>query len=377
MTPGPVYLAKKKMLVQWKSGEVHRFSRKDEQLLPEEFPIVIAFNGIHHFTSTKLVSPEGVQYKRHEILQELLENITELFESFEVSNCPTIAQNLKYINDLGKETGEMFVKWVDGEPIPDSKVLSTLSAGAVPAPSSSEATQTSTQATGLSSATKYLCRDCFKSFSRSDHLQWHSRVVHGEGLYKCGFCDIGFKSTAALKIHITRFHTPKESEYLSQPQGAEGVEPTPGTSGLKATIYWCPYCPPTDPRNYPSKDRLAAHIKKDHKDQATPEELETTPCPRCNKPQRSKELLQKHLKICVGPEQTKTKDVKCALDSCPKKFFDTKGMEKHYKIFHTEFGKKWKCATCGKQLSSQAAINNHVEWMHKDQEEPEGAGQDQ
>ena len=62
VTPGPVYLAKKKMLVQWKSGEVHRFSRKDEQLLPEEFPIVIAFNGIHHFTSTKLVSPEGVQY---------------------------------------------------------------------------------------------------------------------------------------------------------------------------------------------------------------------------------------------------------------------------------------------------------------------------
>ena len=59
----------------------------------------------------------------------------------------------------------------------------------------------------------------------------------------------------------------------------------------------------------------------------------------------------------------KIPDVACLDPDCEKKFKNVNQMKAHYKS-HTDAAAAWKCAECGKQLSSKQAYNRHME-RHK------------
>ena len=58
--------------------------------------------------------------------------------------------------------------------------------------------------------------------------------------------------------------------------------------------------------------------------------------------------LDKHLLGCGVP-----KAIPCQEEQCQKKFKTTQGMLQHYRVWHTEVGKRFICEKCGLQAVKQ------------------------
>ena len=78
-------------------------------------------------------------------------------------------------------------------------------------------------------------------------------------------------------------------------------------------------------------------------------------CEKCGKELTGKASLDKHLLGCGVP-----KTIPCQEEQCQKKFKTTQGMQQHYRVWHTEVGKKFICEKCGLQLSSKLNLERHM-----------------
>lgn len=375
VSPGLVYPQEQKKLVQWKTGHIEKFSQEDDSILDEDFPIVIVFNGIHHFAATEVVDMKEVENRRANIMQGLLQNIRKLSLHFNVDECPPLKKNLQALQDIGDETSEMFSAWTSGEEVPTSQLV-PLGPGQIPplpGPSTSTASSQTTDAPARRK--KFICDECFTGFDRSDYLNWHKQVNHENKRFKCPFCAAKFKHPPSLKLHISRKHTDPQ-DYLMPAMPSDNPSglliPPEGSTGAKAKVYYCSYdgCE----ANFNSKDRLKAHLIKAHGDKD--QELES--CDDCGKNFNSKELLQKHQKLSCGNKE-KGKTIPCKDKDCKKKFKVQEGMEKHYKIFHTDEGLKFRCPieSCKHQCTSAYNLKQHMERLHPEQEEEEEDDQEQ
>ena len=59
MSPQNQHSTKTTEFVRWKEAWVYHFNTQGLDLLDTNFKIVICYNGIHHFTSTKILSTEA------------------------------------------------------------------------------------------------------------------------------------------------------------------------------------------------------------------------------------------------------------------------------------------------------------------------------
>lgn len=61
----------------------------------------------------------------------------------------------------------------------------------------------------------FYCKDCGKSFFRGCDLRAHLKKMHTDGLFKCNFCPVSFRSSTGYSIHQTQMHTSSSniSEY--------------------------------------------------------------------------------------------------------------------------------------------------------------------
>ena len=54
---------------------------------------------------------------------------------------------------------------------------------------------------------RYFCKECDKSFSQSQSLRNHTKIVHQGFKFKCDSCDKTFNQKRSLKSHAQIVHT--------------------------------------------------------------------------------------------------------------------------------------------------------------------------
>lgn len=64
----------------------------------------------------------------------------------------------------------------------------------------------------------YRCDECFKFFTRRDHLRTHKKNLHGEdaGPFACIVCSQLYKNIDSLRKHIAKFHVTQTKIRLEQ-----------------------------------------------------------------------------------------------------------------------------------------------------------------
>ena len=108
VSPGqPCYeRAYQKQLVNFEGGHISYFRDEDEQMNPFDIPIVIIYNGKHHFCSSKKISQELCESKRMGFMKTLLGNVAKLSICFNKLPEP-IQKNINLLEALGNESSKM------------------------------------------------------------------------------------------------------------------------------------------------------------------------------------------------------------------------------------------------------------------------------
>lgn len=78
----------------------------------------------------------------------------------------------------------------------------------------------------------------------------------------------------------------------------------------------------------------------------------TYQCPQCSVVFSNAASFTKHLKYHMG------KTVCC--DFCGEKFMHEKGLQRHIKMYHTEFNQRFQCQYCSKLFNRKTLLENHI-----------------
>ena len=296
-------MSKTLQLVKWKGAWVYHFNMNDDDILDHNFPVILCYNGIHHYTSTKLHSTNSRDHATMTVLVKM------------ALNMKSVGDNLKGHGDV-KSMLQITLDQLKSVKN-DSSAKVTFTSGGSSAPQSAPSRE---------EKLKYHCDQCEDKFQRSNELQAHLVSKHGEG-YPCSLCDIKpFGSQPALNVHMTTKHHKGKSK-----------------------VYKCPDCDYTSNRT----DAVKAHRVRNHGLQI--EEIKCPNAPECTKTFITDEQCRRHIRLICQKGAT----VKCKDPSCTRTFKNQQQMLQHFPI-HTEAGREWLCKACGKQCSSLQSYNNHM-----------------
>ena len=78
VSPQNQHSTKTTEFVRWKEAWVYHFNTEELDLLDTDFKIVICYNGIHHFTSTKILSTEAQNKAIIKLLSIMGRNMNQL-----------------------------------------------------------------------------------------------------------------------------------------------------------------------------------------------------------------------------------------------------------------------------------------------------------
>ena len=314
-------------LVKWNNAWCSHYNSTGQDCLDHQYPVILAYNGIHHYTSTEIISGEAKDKAIYRLMGQLLQGISNLGDGLTDKNNResiismfTIAQRdigNMYTNPLAKFTPGFHVPPPPPPAPPGHQRRSAAAPSSVPAPSDPV------------DKYKYICTTCNRGFQRSNELQNHITSAHGEG-FSCEHCDHDpFNSNAALKVHQKTKH---------------------GVGSSKN--YQCGQC------NYNSNryDALLAHEVKQHGKVVADADMKHCPNEGCTQKFITQEQLSRHLRLICQ----RGADIPCDDPTCKRVFKNRVQMKAHF-ASHTDEGKKWKCQECDKQFSSKQAYNNHMQ----------------
>ena len=302
-----------KHLTKWAGCWVYH-SPIDANLLDHQYPVVIAYNGIHHYVSTFILDQKSKNSAILSLMKTMTQNVSEVSSGLAGRGANSVTM---YFDQLVIELENAIT----------SGDLTKLAASS--SATSGTSSQASSQAPAPSGEKRYKCDQCHESFSRTNELQNHKVSKHGAG-FVCDLCEHEpFQSIAALKVHQTKVHG----------KGA-------------AKMYKCDTC------NYSSnrKDALTAHKVKQH-GLIIPEN-EMIPCnnaPQCKQKFITKENMRQHFRLICQKQAT----IKCPHATCDKTFKNQTQLKAHFKI-HTAEKDQWYCGQCKKQFSSKQSYQQHM-----------------
>ena len=309
-------------IIKWHNAWCAHYNSNQPDLLDHQYPVVIAYNGIHHYTPTEFTSGNDKDKAIYKVMARLfgdLSNLTEGIVNKEnregISNILTLCQ--REVGNLRTDPSAKFAV-----PAPPTSFGSS----APPAPPVPAAVP------GSGNKYKYKCEKCSKTFQRSNELQNHDISAHGEG-FQCDQCDhTPFNSKTALNVHLKTKH------------------------GMgKSATYACSQCDYTSNR----KDAVLAHEVRKHNKVVPEADKKVCPNEGCQSKFITQEQLNTHLRLICQ----KGADIPCQHQDCDKKFKNKQQMLAHF-VVHTDEAKKWFCEECQKQLKSKQSFNNHMQ-MHK------------
>lgn len=78
----------------------------------------------------------------------------------------------------------------------------------------------------------------------------------------------------------------------------------------------------------------------------------TFQCPQCSVVFSNATSFTKHLKYHMG------KSIQC--DFCGDKFMHDKGLQRHIKMYHTDFSQQFQCQYCSKIFGRKTLLENHI-----------------
>ena len=172
--------------------------------------------------------------------------------------------------------------------------------------------------------TQTFCRDCNKILPSPDQLRDHNLAKH-RGLYMCGVCLRGFKSTYCLKNHAA---THKSKQFM------------------------CCYCDKTFSRG----GTLKEHIMKFHKKDGQ--------CPNCGKSKdvdhvcykcKDCKAAFKNVETFEGHSCQQTKLFDCPY--CGESFTRHQGLLNH--MLNQENKRKFSCVVCNHRFNTQGTLTRN------------------
>ena len=174
------------------------------------------------------------------------------------------------------------------------------------------------------------CDSCGKSFSRSDYLKTHMKIVH-QGLsiprdFQCESCGRSYQTKSILNKHIKTIHKSK-------------LQKKSAISNEGHSKYKCD----SSEKTFSNTQSLSIHSKKVPKNR----------CHLCGKSFTLLVRLTTHL-LTVHKGQ---KEYKC--ESCGKLFSRTFNLKTHIHTVH-EGHKDYKCESCGKSFSTSDNLKKHI-----------------
>ena len=302
------------------SGYEELFTEDDfKNQYKETYPIVLGYNGSHHYCPTMLISPNGLNRFKVEMFMEYMNSGNEMLKMLDLS---LIGQGPKeQILNLGEEvTRTCQVLVDDGYHLPDDFTafqakVSGLSQGSCQPyfnlPSGVPGSQGTQSAVVLPPSSpedspahkkrKYKCEECDEVFTRWDQKEDHKKKKHGDATgIICPQCGKAFAATKGLKEHIRQQHEGSYKFKCPYAGPEQGQCKFKGTDGVQAfdrhmtkqhgegALFTCPKCQKS---NIQGTASLQRHLKED---KCTA--LKNFECLACGKWYKSKEYLEKHIK---------------------------------------------------------------------------------
>lgn len=169
------------------------------------------------------------------------------------------------------------------------------------------------------------CSQCCESFTNFEEYKRHVEEKHANlWKFKCGFCKQLFETNSQLSEHCKAIHNKLDTNSQSSLNAAK-----------KKTV--CVECGTLI-------TNLKHHMNTVHSTQ-------THQCPHCELTFKAMPLLQRHIDWI---------HVKAPCTECGE-MVGVRKMPRHIKQKHTSiYDRKFKCETCGKGFSSNAALRDHI-----------------
>lgn len=408
--PGPTPKLKTKRLSEWTSGDIQFFEESDGELDFEEIPIVIAYNGIHHFTPTAITSSSYIESRRLKSANKLLVTMSDIFCSLEYldSNAVFREQYQKLKNDiettvqmvnLASAGGDLSTiitttenttekltqgtQWYATDAIPDTSSSTEVFNN----PQSSPAHQASSPPVAPSGSVKgiQVSSPALPSTTPPDSPTPpginpassvtpgpHSSGSTGPPTKKqkisdkliCHICQQKVARSNEMGNHLRKCHNYDKlkcnmcnSEFIS-------------TAGLKvhltnmhdlgtSKLHRCDFEDCSYRTNKESS--LLVHKVKHGQELIKPQ------CTGCNKYFMTEDNIKKHHRDgrcqqnTTSPKKRKTKTIQCINKECRKKFTTKLGMQNHNNTYHTLEGARWVCLHCdNKTFASKQTFDAHL-----------------
>lgn len=443
--PGEIYVKKVEKLVNWESGYTEHFAVEDEEMDNLAYPVVVVYNGIHHFCSSLVIDSAELENRRFNYVTQLVDNLTKLLRDFTFKS-PVIDTQFEILRDYTDQCKTNLSLWKEGKAVidyhnlqtrmdldesvetfrpqvktvyvqTDEKVYSPESGSTnvtglrssigpetkqasngsvlpkngvaekkemnrekevVRLPSNSDESKKSKNGIAVEpdaavpfhsdelklpppthtppARRKYpkrlqksnICEECDIAFPHRNDYDRHMQDTHNTHWYSCEYCpgdsdgnSKRFRSKSSLNLHVKGKHTAKKSDFI------------------------CSICPNWYTRSFL---KYAAHMLGYHA--ITDGSIRYHYCKYCLSPMTSRTAVLEHYKVCTKISQFKTpkKTHKCS--KCPKTFSTAFFLLRHFKVIHTEYGKKYKCAIeeCRKQLGTKSNYLIHMQ-RHADNDD--------
>ena len=118
VSPENQHCTKTTEFVRWKGAWVYDFNTQGLNLLDTEFKIVICYNGIHHFTSTKILSTQAQNQAIINLLSIMGKNMNQLAGSLQ--GCENVKNFIQHthqqLNALQKDPSAKLTPPSSGPP---------------------------------------------------------------------------------------------------------------------------------------------------------------------------------------------------------------------------------------------------------------------
>ncbi|CAB3245263.1 unnamed protein product [Arctia plantaginis] len=171
--------------------------------------------------------------------------------------------------------------------------------------------------------------------------------ANDKGDYKCEHCHKDFKSSLKLKLHYLRVHAPKTFKCTQCPRsfGSSLILSLHIRDSHCTAV--CRYCGKTYTNNYSLKYHEKSH-EVDFK------------CNNCGKVYKKKKSFNNHVKqnLCNSTRNVNL-EPKHACNYCDKKYSQISALNVHLRLEHGN-GKVLTCDWCGKKLSSESKLKEHI-----------------